>query len=192
MIAKPLLALVASPFLLSAAPEEKRIYTEVPEVHQVFCNNGMVRGTAWRNGVGSLVTARHVTHGRDCYIEGEQVNVTWESEELDMAVIRTAKFGTPLKINCGGYIDRQAYAGVGYARGEPRQQVIFVLFGKDVDASLPRWLQFKTMFGDRFIPGQSGGPVYNSAGEVVGLVNGYSSVAPLSYSLQMKDTPLCA
>jgi hypothetical protein len=31
----------------------------------------------------------------------------------------------------------------------------------------------------------------NRAGEVVGVVNGYNREIPLSYSIQLKDTPLC-
>lgn len=38
----------------------------------------------------------------------------------------------------------------------------------------------------------SGGPVFNSAGRVVGVVNGYNKGAPLSYSQALKDTALCA
>ena len=190
MIRNAVVAL-AAPFMLSNAQPAEEYYTNIPEVHQVLCNGGTLRGTAWRNGIGSMVTARHVTHGNDCVIDGEPVTVTWESAELDMAVIRTARWGVPLKINCDGYKDGEAYAGIGYARGEPRQQVVFVMFDRAIDAALPRWLSFRTLVGDRFIPGQSGGISINGAMEVVGLVNGFNSEAPLSYSQELKGTPLC-
>ncbi len=190
MIRNAVLALFASPFLLSNAPESEPIYAAIPQIKKIVC--GTVSGTAWRNGTGSYVTARHVTHGRNCAIDGEPAQVTWESAEMDLATIRTMVHGEPLKVNCDGFQDQQAYAGVGYARGSPLQRVIFVMFSEGVATVLPRWSRLTTLFGDRFIPGMSGGAVFGSDGRVVGIVNGYSGAAPLSYSMALKGTPLCA
>jgi hypothetical protein len=188
MIRNAVLALFASPFLASAQDAPQPLYADVEQVRQVLCDSA--RGTAFRVGSGAFATARHVTHGRRCTIDGEPVNVTWESEELDLAVIRTKVYGKALPIDCGGYKDGEAYAAIGYALGQPRQRVIFTLFMADLDARLPRWMKFRTLFGDRFIPGMSGGVNLSKLG-VVGMVNGFNRDAPLSYSLQMKDTPLC-
>jgi hypothetical protein len=189
MIGKFVVALLAAPFLASATDAPQPLYADVEQVRQVLCDTA--RGTAFRVGIGAMVTARHVTHGRRCTIDGEPVNVTWESEELDLAVIRTKVYGKPLPIDCGGYKDGEAYAAIGYAFGQPRQRVIFTLFMADLDARLPRWMKFRTLVGDRFIPGMSGGINMNRRGVVVGVINGFNRDAPLSYSLAMKDTPLC-
>jgi hypothetical protein len=186
---KFVVALLAAPFLASAQDAPQPLYADVEQVRQVLCDTA--RGTAFRVGSGAFATARHVTHGRNCTIDGEPVNVTWEDEKLDLAVIRTKVYGKPLPIDCGGYQDRTPYAGIGMARGLPQQRVIFVMFIEDMHEALPKWMAFKTLYGDRFIPGQSGGPVFGQDARVVGMVNGFNRDAPLSYSLQMKDTPLC-
>lgn len=190
MIGKFVALAFASPFLLSNAQETTPVYVDVPQVRQVICDGS--RGTAFRTGINAFTTARHVTHGTYCEIDGEPVNVTWESEELDMAVIRTSVPGIPLKINCDGYKDGQGYAGIGYAKGLPVQQAVFVTFSAVAFKALPAWGRFVTLIGDRFIPGQSGGISINKWGEVVGIVNGYNSAAPLSYSLPLSETPLCS
>jgi hypothetical protein len=189
MIAKAWLACLAAPFLASAADAPPPVYADIPQIRQVLCANS--RGTAWRNGVGSFVTALHVAAGTNCTIDGEPINVVYVDKELDLAILRTKVYGKPLEIDCGGYKDGQAYAAVGHAKGLPIQRVIFTMFIADMDARLPRWMKFKTLFGDRFIPGMSGGANFTRQGKVVGIVNGYNSDFPLSYSVQLKDTPLC-
>lgn len=193
MTLKAAVACLAAPFLLSFSEptqEAKPVYANVPQVRQVLCDGS--RGTAFRVGSGAFVTARHVSAASNCRIDGEPITVTWESVELDIAVLRTKVYGKGLPINCDGFKDRQGYAGVGHAEGKPVQRVIFVLFIKDVDDNHPRWMKFSTLYGAQYIPGMSGGPVFNSAGEVVGIVNGYNRWLPISYSQSLKDTPLCS
>ena len=47
------------------------------------------------------------------------------------------------------------------------------------------------LLGPQVIPGMSGGPILNSRGEVVGVVNRYTREMPLSYSRALKDTSVC-
>lgn len=190
MIGKPLLALLAAPLLVSAAPADEPVFATIQQVRQVLCDK--TRGTAWRVGSGAFVTARHVITGTGCTIDGEPVEITWQSAEKDMAVLRTKVWGVGLEVDCGGFIDGQAYAGIGYARGGPLQRVIFVMFSQNLHDTLPRWNDFSTLWGNRWIPGMSGGAVFNQDGKVVALVNGYNSGVPLSYSQALKGSPLCS
>lgn len=190
MIGKPFLALLAAPLMLSNSPPTPApVFVDIPQIRQVLCDG--VRGTAFRTGSHAYTTARHVAHNEGCTIDGEPIVVTWESEELDMAVLRTAVEGAPLKINCEGFKDGNGYVGIGFAKGWPIQQAVFVVFSAAMNEALPAWGKFKTLIGDRYVPGQSGGPSFNKWGEAVGIVNGYNSAAPLSYSLPLSETPLC-
>jgi hypothetical protein len=190
MIPKALVAL-AAPFVLSAtqAPDVTPLYADIPEIHRVDCDNA--RGTAWRSGSGAYITARHVTHGRICSINGELVQVTWESAELDMAIIRTAVYGRGHPIDCSGFKDGEAVLAVGYARGLPVQRAM-VLFPSDELTRAGRVGKFTALIGaEKHIPGMSGGALFNQRGEVVGIINAYDRHLPISYSQAMKESPLC-
>lgn len=188
MIGKCLVAL-AAPLMLSQSNVPPATYTNIPQIKMVECMDGS--GTAWRNGVGSYVTAGHVAVMQGCEIDGEPINITYISEDLDIAVMRTKVFGVPLEIDCGGLPDGLPVAGIGYAEGLPMQRVIFAI-PSDKLTEISHWKHFRTLYGDeRFIPGMSGGIVINREGKVVGLVNGYNSGGPISYSLPLSETPLC-
>jgi hypothetical protein len=181
------LALAGVPTLATDAPDP--MFVNYPEIEFVDCLRGS--GTAWRNGVGSFVSVNHVTSHVGCKIDGEPVKVTHASSEMDYSSLRTAIFGMGLKINCEGFKDRTVYLAIGYAEGKPFQRAMFVQASDNLTKLAP-WKGFHALFGkERYIPGMSGGPVLNEAGEVVGLVNGFNTVLPISYSQALKDTPLC-
>lgn len=189
MIGKFAFALFGAPLLLSnSEPQAAPVHAAIPQVRQVMCEH--TAGTAFRVGAGAFATAWHVASAEGCSIDGEPINVVYVDEVHDLAVLRTKVYGEPLAIDCGGFIDKEGYAGVGFARGLPVQQVIFVLASDDLTKVAP-WGKFETLFGDRFIPGMSGGAVFDKDGEVVGIVNGYNSLAPLSYSQSLSETALC-
>lgn len=187
MIGKCLALALAAPVLLSA--DNPPVYANIPQVRQVMCTH--TAGTAFRTGRQAFTTAWHVASQEGCTIDGEPIVVTHVDAAHDVAFLHTQVTGEPLKIDCGGFIDKAGYAGVGYASGLPIQRVIFVLASDDM-TRMAQWGHFETMWGDQFIPGMSGGAVFNSAGEVVGVVNGFNTAAPLSYSQPLKDTALCS
>jgi hypothetical protein len=187
MIGKPLLAFVAAPFLASASLPAEPIFVALPEVVKVSCMQGS--GTAFRIGNGSYASVDHVTSLTDCSIDGEPITVTYIDKARDFSTLRTSVYGAGLKINCGGFVDGELYLAVGHAHGGPQRAII--VQASDEATRIASWNGFYTLVGDRFIPGMSGGAVFNRAGEVVGTVNGYNRVVPLSYSTPLSETALC-
>ena len=180
------LAVAGAPLVTS---EVDPIYVSYDAVEIVICNGG--RGTAFRTGIGAYTSVNHVTSQPGCKIDGVPVDVTYKDEETDYSSVRTKVFGKGLKINCEGFKDGEVYLAVGHARGLPVQRAMFVQSSYAWTLLAP-WKGFHTLIGkERFIPGMSGGPVLNSKGEVVGLVNGYSSILPLSFSQPLSETAAC-
>lgn len=175
--------------LLTPVPQHRlegeRQWTQFPHVKQVLCSG--TRGTAFRVGEHMLISAAHVTNGISCTIESNIVQATPEPD-LDIAVIAypIRKLGG-FKISCDGFKPGQYYHAVGFARGAPWQQTVTVLATSMQDKA-----GYRIMLGyPTFIPGMSGGPVMDSAGVVVGIVNMYSPFKPYSWSRELKDTSLC-
>lgn len=155
-----------------------------PQIKQVICDGA--KGTAFR--LGSLVvTAAHVTSRRVCRIEGREIAAEDEFG-LDFATLSGLPIGKGMKINCEGFVPGRWYHAVGYAGGNPWQMTVTVLATwEKADNGVRILLGYPT-----FIPGMSGGPVMNGAGEVVGIVNSYWRGQPYSGSRELKDTSLCA
>ena len=191
MYRKPLLALLAGCLASPAIPQAAPIYANIEQIKLVSCDGGEVTGTAFRTGTGAFTTANHLTSGRVCQIDGEPVQVTWSSNELDIAITRTAVYGVPLEIDCGGMADGQEVVGIGYAAGIPLQRAISAIASDEMTRRY-QWGGFTTLLSPvRFIPGMSGGPVL-AGGKVVGIVNGLHLYEPLSFSQSLSETPLCA
>lgn len=192
MFRKLALAIASASLSVPAIPQDAPLYANIDQIRMVICEGGAVSGTAFRTGSGAYTTANHLTDGRNCEIDGEPAQVTWHSAELDIAIVRTSVHGDPLKVNCGGFHDKEMVAGIGYAGGFPMQRVVIVMASEELTRAY-QWGGFTTLLGvERFIPGMSGGPVLNAQGEVVGIVNGLHNVEPLSFSQSLSETPLCA
>jgi hypothetical protein len=179
---KPLLA--AS---LALAPSPASItFVHYPLVHRVDCLEG--RGTAFRVGGPHWLSVAHVTALHACSIDGYPIKVTEQNGERDFARLDTASTApNGFKISCRGFVPGHWYWSVGYANGGPIQYAIplYATYAKAPDGK-------RVLIGeDAVIPGMSGGPVMNAAGEVVGLVNAYLPGTGISFSRDLRDTAAC-
>ena len=95
--------------------------------------------------------------------------------------------GPFLKVDCGGFVRGRKYVAIGYARGIDTPTLVEMVgtgASQDGQAILAGMLTV--------IPGQSGGPIIDEeTGKVVGLVNAENFEEGLSFSVQLKDTPIC-
>jgi hypothetical protein len=181
MTAKIALACAALSCVSATAPAPTVTYAPV---EQVFCAGSL--GTAFRIRGGKFLSVAHVTSGEGCTIDGALLNAVPE-EGLDFSVIEGLPKGMSFKINCDGFVPGQWYHAIGHARGLPAQTVvtIYATTYRHPDGMV-------IFFGPQtVIPGMSGGPVLNQAGEVVGMVNAYNPFFGLSFSRELKDTSLC-
>jgi hypothetical protein len=177
-------------FLLAAAlaampvpaSDADAMFVNLSAVHQVFCAEG--RGTAFEAG-GRMISVNHVTSLSNCHIGSDPVVPTPEGD-LDFSTIALPAQG--FRVNCEGFKNGEYYWAVGYADGNPIQRVTTLVGTGERDPGNGEAL----LLGDpTVIPGMSGGPIFNSAGEVVGTVNMYSQIFPISLSRELKDTSLC-
>lgn len=183
-VAGALALVLSSPVLVSASPTTMHIH--YPYVKQVSCFGS--RGTAFRIGPQTMVSAEHVTRAVKCIIEGEAFTAV-QDEGLDFVVITVPpalRRAGGMRINCDGFVPGQYYFATGYARGMPwQQQVVVRAMDQKADGQT-------VLYGwPTFIPGQSGGPVMDRTGAVVGIVNRYSPFTPHSLSQELRGTSLC-
>ena len=180
---------LASPMLVSATPPpivapSNWVYYHF--VEQVICDRSF--GTAFRIAPDRLVSVDHVTKATGCTIDNEPVIVESADPKLDFSIIRTATHNRNIvRYSCEGIKAGEWVHAIGHARGWPRQQMISLVSRgwKGADG-------MTVLHGaGTVIPGQSGGPVLNSRGEVVATVNAYNPWLRFSYVRELKDTELC-
>lgn len=194
MTAKIALALVASPFLMSAAPEidfaPVPMFTYLQPVKMLMC--GQSRGTGWYSRVTGLSSVNHVTSEPGCQIDTGPVQTVYSDGKLDYSSSHVDAVEAPFEVDCAGLIKGRQYIAVGFAHGLAVQRAVVVSPEAD-DLPNMQWDDSTTMVGtERLIPGMSGGPVIDAeTGKVAGLVRGYNSFPGISYAVDVKLTPLC-
>jgi hypothetical protein len=153
------------------------------QVRQVDCNEG--KGTAVNTDKG-WISADHVTSLSFCEIEGHPIDAKGE-RGLDFSTLRVAIRGAQFKVNCDGIKPGSWVFAAGYAGGYSWQTMTRHLATyQKTDDGLRILLGSPTV-----IPGMSGGAVLNEKGEIVGIVNAYSKIYPISYTRELRDTSLC-
>lgn len=192
-----MVALLIAAALAAAVPVEPSPYfLDASTVVQVECNHGS--GTAFYVGNNLFVTAKHVAldetgANAECKIAGVRARlVEYGHGFLDYAV-----FELPLKmhyraiISCEGFKEGRTYYATGYAEGNP-WLVTQRLIGSNYQFHAQAPFNKTTMMRGGATQGQSGGPVSNEDGLVVGIVShGATAGVTEQLFLSLSDTPLC-
>jgi hypothetical protein len=184
MLRKALLAC-----LLTAQPVEEGNslkFVHYPLIHKVSCDEGS--GTGFRVGLQHWLSVAHVTAMHNCTVDGAAISVTEQDGNRDFSRFDTRRATeNGFRVNCHGFVPGRWYFAVGHALGKDFQTLlaVYATYAKGPDGK-------RVLIGEYdFIPGMSGGPVLNEAGEVVGVVNAYLPGTPISLSRELKDTSIC-
>lgn len=191
MIGKLALASVLS-LALTPQPQASTTlaFTSKPYIERIDCDTS--RGTGFKLADGRWVSAHHVTKDTGCKVDGIPITVTRFDERQDWSVFTVPgdRRRGGLTPDCSGYKDRQWVHGTGHAKGLDIVTSVPVMFSHFMQGAHPR--DWSVLVYNRFIPGQSGGPVLNQSGQPVGIVNAFTIFFPASLSLELKRTPICS
>ena len=166
-----------------ASTASKQSTVNFPAVRQIVCAGG--KGTGFRIADGRWVSVAHVTNNLACSIHGMPLGAKDEPGDFSITDYEGKAGGFP--VNCEGFKPGEYYFAIGYAGGFEWQTMTrhMATYKLSDDG-------YRILLGSpTVIPGMSGGPILNAKGEVVGTVNMYSKIYPLSFSRELKDTSLC-
>jgi hypothetical protein len=154
-------------------------------VVRVDCLEG--KGTAFRVGKTHFYTAAHVSSMHLCFVGNKPISNVKIDGNTDFAEFDADLPGPRLKISCEGYHAGEWGWATGYALGAGFQTAM-----PEYETYVKNGNGMRMMIGPHaFIPGMSGGPVFNAAGEVVGTVNAYFQNTNISLSRDLRDTAPC-
>lgn len=175
-------ALAAAPV---AVPSDSIAFVAYPGIYLVRCDEGS--GTGFEVGRNHFLSVAHVTAMHNCTVAGVPITVTEQDGAHDFSQFDAEIADKHLRYSCEGFHAGEWVWAVGYAGGRPIQTAIpaYTTFAKNRDG-------FRVFIGEHaYIPGMSGGPVFNSRGEVVGTVNAYVPGTGISMSRDLRETSIC-
>jgi hypothetical protein len=179
-------ALLACVLVAQPVEYDSMRFVQYPLIRKVSCDEGS--GTGFRVGLNHWLSVGHVTAMHNCMVDGAKIAVTEQDGGHDFSRFDTAS-GVPngFRVSCAGFIPGQWVWAIGHALGKPYQTAlaVYVTYARAPDGK-------RVLIGDYdFIPGMSGGPVLNQAGEVVGTINAYIPGTSISLSRDLKETSVC-
>lgn len=199
-----MIGLLAAITLASAKPipaEPSAYFLDDEPVVQVVCEKWV--GTAFYVGDGTYYTARHVVRDDHkkivkCEILGKPITVLQVGDKHDYAMFK-AKVWLPFReiISCDGFKEGRTYYAQGYAAGRPwivTQRLRGSAFHTDYivdDGKNAKPVGGAEVRGST-TEGQSGGPVVDDDGVVVGIVSaGAEGGETAQQFVSMSDLPIC-
>ena len=186
MLTIRVLALACASFpLVSATPDTSVIVN--PELAVVKIDCGRWMGSGFRIDDHTIVSVNHVVKSGKCSIDGTPIRILYSAKKQDFATLQGNE-GPSLPVDCGGFVKGRKYIAIGYARDADTQtETELVAAGTTGTDGQARLDGMYTV-----IPGQSGGPVVDAlTHRPVGTVNAYNYEAGASWSVALKDTPIC-
>jgi len=174
--------------LESKPPASATVYRQIlPSIVEIEANrrSSNAKGASLGAGVivnrsGAILTALHVVDGAEAvrvsFVDGTRSTASVASTDPanDIAVLqpdRGPEVVVPAVLGGGGQVGDEAYA-VGHPLGYVGSLSAGVISGLDrsVEAANGRKLQGLIQFDTAVNPGNSGGPLLNRAGQVIGIV----------------------
>ena len=182
-------ALAALAGLVSASPPNRIAEPNTDQNAIAMIRCGTSTGTAFWISPNRIVTANHVVTAGPCSIDGVDLQLTG-SEPNDIAYLTGLRNSRYLTVRCAEP-RRGVYFATGFPMGGPRFTARLSAQNIQDDGARFAAARGFWLFLGRAYPGMSGGPVVDSRGRVVAIVNMGGSMPPATAARALTDTAIC-